>query len=155
MQYIGKIEHESEYENRSKELNGYMTSCGHEVPDENDYFYAIEEVNDEERNLIKCLNKRERTRLPSLRGIEKGKLYAAPKKIDIVMGKVKLSNITETNNLIYCGAALVTETLGINRNSKRKRQEPWRRRRLEGQLRDLNRDLGRMNAMFEKKAVKK
>jgi len=155
----GQIEQEVEYENRSEELSDYVTSCGHEVPDgNNDYFYAIEEVNDEERDLIKRLNeinKRERTRLPSLRGIEKGKLYAAVNKIDIVMGKVKLSNITETNNLIYCGAALVTETLGINRNSKRKRQEPWWKRRLEGQIRDLNRDLGRVNALFEKKAVKK
>ena len=53
------------------------------------------------------------------------------------MGKAKLSNITETNNLIYCGAALVTETLGINKSSKRKRQEPWWKRRVEGQLRDL------------------
>jgi len=154
----GQIEQEVEYENRSEELSDYVTSCGHEVPDGNDYFYAIEEVNDEERDLIERLNemnKRERTRLPSLRGIEKGKLYAAVNKIDIVMGKVKLSNITETNNLIYCGAALVTETLGIDRNSKRKRQEPWWKCRLEGQIRDLNRDLGRVNALFEKKAVKK
>ena len=71
------------------------------------------------------------------------------------MGKVNLSNITETNNLIYCGAALVTEVLGINRNGKKNRQEPWWKRRLEGQVRDLNRDLGRVNALIEKKAVKK
>jgi len=37
-------------------------------------------------------------------------------KTNIVMGKVKLSNITETNNLICCGAALVTETLRIDRD---------------------------------------
>ena len=110
----GQIEQEIEYENRSEELSDYMSSCGNEVPDGNDYLYAIEEVIDEERDLIKRLNeinKRERTRLPSLRGIEEGKLHAAVKKFDIVMGKVKLSNITETNNLIYCGAALATETL--------------------------------------------
>ena len=110
----GQLEQEIEYENRSEELSDYMSNCGNEVPDGNDYLYAIEEVIDEERDLIKRLNeinKRERTRLPSLRGIEKGKLYAAVKKFDIVMGKVKLSNITETNNLIYCGAALATETL--------------------------------------------
>ena len=67
------------------------------------------------------------------------------------MGKVNLSNITETNNLIYCGAALVTEVLGINRNGKKNRQEPWWKRRLEGQVRDLNRDLGRVNALIEKR----
>ena len=49
----GQIEQEIEYENRSEELSDYMTSCGHEVPDGNDWFYAIEEVNDEERDIIK------------------------------------------------------------------------------------------------------
>ena len=66
----GQIEQEVEYEKRSEERSDYMTSCGHEVPNGNDHFYAIEEVNDEERDLIKRLseiNKRERTRLPSLR----------------------------------------------------------------------------------------
>ena len=57
--------------------------------------------------------------------------------------------------MIYCAAAVVTETLGFNRNSKRKRQEPWWKRRLESQIRDLNRDLGRVNTLFEKKAVNK
>ena len=93
--------------------------------------------------------------MPSLRGIWKGKFYAAVRKIDIVMGKVKLSNITETNNLIYFGAALVTATIGINKDSKSKRQEPWWKCRLEGQIRDLNRYLGRVNALSEKKAAKK
>ena len=131
-----------------------MTGCDHEVSDGNDYFCAFEEANAEERDLIKRLNEinnRERTRLPSLRSVEKGKLYAAVKKVDTVMGKVNLSNITETNNLIYCGAALVTEILEINRNSKRNRQEPRWKRRLEGQVRDLNRDLGRVNALIEKR----
>ena len=67
------------------------------------------------------------------------------------MGKVKLSNITDTNNLIYCGAALVRDTLGINRNSKRKRHEPWWTLKLEGQIRNLNRDLRRVIALFEKR----
>ena len=66
------------------------------------------------------------------------------------MGKVKLNTITETNDLIYCGAALVTEMLGINRNSKRNRQEPWWKRRLEAQVIDRNRDLCWVNALIEK-----
>ena len=46
----GQIQHEIDYENRSEELSDYMTSFGHEVPGGNDYFYAIEVVNDEKRD---------------------------------------------------------------------------------------------------------
>ena len=111
----GQVEQEIEYDNRNEELSDYVTCCDHEVSDGNDYFCAFEEANAEERDLIKRLheiNNKERTRLPSLRSGEKGKLYAAVKKVATVMGKVNLSTITGTNNLIYCGAALVTEVLG-------------------------------------------
>ena len=120
-----------------------MIGSDHEVFDGNDYFCAFEEANAEERDFINRLNEinsMERARLPSLRSAEKGKLYTALKKVDTIMGKIKLSNITESNELMCCGAALVTEILGINRNGKRNRQEPWWKLRLEGQARDLNRD---------------
>ena len=110
----GQVEQEIEYENRSEELSDYVTGCDREVSDGNDYFCAFEETNAEERDFIKRLyeiNNRERTRLPSLRSVEKRKLYTAVKKVNTMLGKVKLSNITETNDLIYCGAAK-----GIDRN---------------------------------------
>ena len=58
-------------------------------------------------------NNNNRTILPALRGIDKTKLYAAVKKIDDILGKIKVKSISETNNLIYCGAVLVTEMVGI------------------------------------------
>ena len=73
----------------------------------------------------------------------------------MVMGKIKVNNITETNGLIYCGAAMVTEMLGVKSKNKEKRKEPWWKRRLEGQVKQLNRDLGRVNALIERKTVKK
>ena len=51
--------------------------------------------------------KLERTRLPCLRGINKGKLKSAVKKVDILLGKIEVANITTTNDIIYAGAALV------------------------------------------------
>ena len=101
------------------------------------------------------MSKGGRTRLPSLRGVEKGRLYKVVKKVDSVMDKIKVYSITETNDLIYCGAALMTEMLGVNSNNKRKGKEPWWKRRLEGQVKGLNRDLGLVNALIEKKTVKK
>ena len=45
--------------------------------------------------------------------------------------------------------------LGVKSKSKEKRKEPWWKRRLEGQVKELKRDLGRVNALVERKTVKK
>ena len=66
-----------------------------------------------------------------------------------------MSSITDVNDLIYCGAALVVELLKISINNKRNRKEPWWKRRLDEQVKKLHRDFGRMNALIEKKVVKK
>ena len=95
--------------------------------------------------------KLERTRLPCLRGINKGKLKSAVKKVDILLGKIEVGNITTTNDIIYAGAALVTEMVGANK-LKSKQKEPWWKRRLEKQV---NQDLGRINILLEKKPIKK
>ena len=154
----GQIEQGIQHENRDEEIVDHETDVGHEGANRNFYFSVDEEVTDEEKNLIERLNEiseKDIVRLPSLRGVEKGKLYAAVKKVDNVIGKIKVNNITETNDLIYCGAAMVTEMLGLKSKNKEKRKEPWWKRRLEGQVKDLNRDLGRVNALIERKAVKK
>ena len=54
--------------------------------------------------------------------------------MDNVIGKIKVNNITETNDLIYCGAAMVTEMLGVKSKNKEKRKEPRWKRRLEGHV---------------------
>ena len=113
-----------------------MTGVGHEGANRNGYFSVDEEVTDEEKNLIERLNKisKDRVSLPSLRGVEKGKLYAAVKKVDNVIGKMKVNNITETNDLIYCGAAVVTEMLGVKSKSKEKRKDHGGNVGLKGKL---------------------
>ena len=154
----GQREQGIQHENRDEEIVDHETDVGHEGANRNVYFSVDEEVTDEDKNLIERLNeisKKDRVRLPSLRGVEKGKLYAAVKNVDNVIGKIKVNNITETNDLIYCGAAMVTEMLGVKSKNKEKRKEPWWKRRLEGQVKELNRDLGRVNALINRKAVKK
>ena len=61
-----------------------------EVPIEKDSFEM--EAKDEEKILLNRLNeinKNNRTILPALREIDKTKLYAAVKKIDDILGKIK------------------------------------------------------------------
>ena len=58
------------------------------------------------------------------------------------------------NDLIYCASAVVVENLGVKREWGSKSKGPWWKRRLEGQVKQLNKDLGRINAIIEKKSVK-
>ena len=59
-----------------------------------------------------------RERLPPLRGIERHGLLEATGKLDEVMNKTEFGNIREMNDLVYAGAVVVTEMLGVkNRKS--------------------------------------
>ena len=56
--------------------------------------------------------------MPPLRGIEKHILLEATRKVDEVMSKIEVGNITELNDLVYAGAAVVMEMLGIKNRKK-------------------------------------
>ena len=150
---IEQVEQGIEHEDRNEEIADHVTGVGHEGANRNGYFSVDEEITDEGKNLIERSNtiSKDRVRLPSLRGVEKGKLHAAVKKVDNVIGKMKVNSITETNDLTYSGAAVVTEMLGVKSKSKEKRKEPWWKPRFEGQAKELNSDLGRVNALIERK----
>ena len=76
------------------------------------------------------LSKETRERLPLLRGIEKHRLLEATRKVDEVMNKTEVANITELNDLVYAGAVVVTEKLGV-KNREGTGMEPWWKRGME------------------------
>ena len=57
--------------------------------------------------------KETREKLPPPRGIEKHRLLEATRKVDEVLNKIEVGNITELNDLVYAGAAVVREMLGV------------------------------------------
>ena len=59
---------------------------------------------------------------------------------------IKLKDITEDHDLLYQGATLVTEIFEKNKTQVKKKQRWWKRR-LESQVTNLNKDLGRLNAL--------
>ena len=74
------------------------------------------ELSPEEVEVIKKLEKilpKKRERLPSLRGIERRKLKEVTKKVDAVREKIETNDITNTNDLMYAGAAVVTDLVGM------------------------------------------
>ena len=64
------------------------------------------------------LSKETRERLPPLKGNERHRLLETTRKVDEVMNKIEVGNITELNDLVYVGTVVVTEMLGVkNRKS--------------------------------------
>ena len=74
-------------------------------------------------------------------------------KVDEVINKIEVGNITELNDLVYACSIVVTEMLGV-KNRKSTRMEPWWKRRMEAQVKRLNKDLGHINTLTERKNIK-
>ena len=116
-----------------------------------------EELQEYEKEMLKNMSdirKLDRTRLPCLRKVEIGKLFTEVRKVNEVLKKIESKDVTEDNDLFYLGAALVAKVFEKN-TPKREKEQPWWKRRLESQVKELNKDLGRLNALLEGKKMKK
>ena len=76
----------------------------------------------------------EKTILPSLRNIEWKTLKIEKNKTNHILPYIPTNNITELNELIYAGAKLVCENIGIPSKSTKKQQKPGWEIRLESQI---------------------
>ena len=86
--------------------------------------------------------------------IEKHILLEAARKVNEVMNKTEVGNVTELNDLVYAGAVVVTEMLGA-KNRKSAAMEPWWKRRMEAQVKQLNKSFGHINTLIERRNIKK
>ena len=73
---------------------------------------------------VKRIMNSEKTILPSLRNIEWKTLKIETNKINPVLPYIPTNNITELNELIYAGAKLVCEKIGILSESTKKQSKP-------------------------------
>ena len=75
----------------------------------------------------------------NLRRIDRVRLKEKAKLVDEVLDFVQTSNITEDNQLVKCGAFVITQLLGIKEIRNKKKEEPfWKRR-----IRDRNFEKGK------------
>ena len=112
-------------------------------------FRIKKELLEDEKKMLKNIleiQQLDRTRLRCLRKVEKGKLIKEIGKANELLKKIKLKDITEDHDLLYQGATLVTEIFEKNKTQVKKKQRWWKRR-LESQVTNLNKDLGRLNAL--------
>ena len=63
-------------------------------------------------------------KLPAFRNVSKKKLLEETAKVDKVLSKFKTHSITKTNELLYAGALVVTNRLGVKIDQVAWRKEP-------------------------------
>ena len=120
-------------------------------------FKIKKELQEDEKEMLKnmpYIQKLDRTRLPCLRKVEKGKRFTEVRKVNELLKKIELKDVTEDNDLFYLGVALVTNVFEKTK-TKGERRQPWWKRRLESQVKELNKDLGRLHALLKGKKMKK
>ena len=66
------------------------------------------------------------------------------------MSKFKTHSITKTNELLYAGAFVVTNRLGVKVDNVAERKEPMRKRRLKNKIKELRKDLSQLEASKDK-----
>ena len=90
------------------------------------------------------INEVERKRILSLKRVQRQKLMAEVKKMDNLLNKIQSQNISYTNKLIYAAAIVVTERLGVKLDRQKSWKEPMWKRRMDGQIKQLRKDLARV-----------
>ena len=85
--------------------------------------------------------KKEKEQLKSLPGIPKAREKCAVNSVSCVFKEIDIRNLTELDITMYAVAAYFSELVGAYKLSKTKKEPWWKRRQLEGKLKELNRDL--------------
>ena len=90
---------------------------------------------------VKRIIRSEKTILPSLRNIEWKTLKIETDNINHILPYIPTNNITELNELIYSGAKLICEKIGIPSKSTEKQSKSGWEIRLETQIKKLRKQV--------------
>ena len=70
--------------------------------------------------------------------------------VNEVIGLIETHDVTETNKLIKCGAQVITQILGVKEIKKKTQEEPFWKRRIEGKIKALRKDVSLVERWQEK-----
>ena len=100
--------------------------------------------------IAEVIERGRKDKLPALRNVPKKKLLEETAKADKVLSKFKTHSITKTNELLYAGAFVVTNRLGVKIDKVAGRKEPMWKRRLQNKIKELRKDLSQLEALKDK-----
>ena len=96
--------------------------------------------------IAEVIEKGRKDMLPALRNVPKKKLLEETVMVDKVLSKFKTHSITNTNELFYAGAFVVTNRLGVKIDKVAGRKEPMWKRRLQNKIKELRKDVSQLEA---------
>ena len=100
--------------------------------------------------IAEVIEKGMKDKLPTLRNVPKKKLLEETAKVDKVLSKFKTHSVTKTNELLYAGAFVVTNKLGVKIGKVAGRKEPVWKKRLQNKIKELRKDLIQLEASKDK-----
>ena len=80
-------------------------------------------------------------KVPALKKIAKRRIREELQVVEEVAAQIQTKDISETNRLLHATAVVVTERLGLKPGKKKATKEPWWKRRLQGQVDQLRKNL--------------
>ena len=142
-------EHETEQNEEIEEQDDGHNGRLKRNRDETSMMKVPSEINQDDKELIEVIHtKREsleehRAGLRSLKHVEK-KLMEEVTKLDRVLPKVEIRNITELNDTILACAIIVTEKFETQKSKRQSNQEPGWKERLRRKVENLRGDVSRV-----------
>jgi len=139
-------------------INNTQDQQDHNITEENHQNNTDDNIDDDLNDYQKELRKRilekmkdnePRVRLPKLK--YSFKLQHITAQANKAASSIDTSTITETNQLLYATATVVTEVMGVDikkMNTRRSQTPPWKRR-LQRKLTDLRKDLSRLDELLQ------
>ena len=100
--------------------------------------------------IAEVIERGRKDKLPALRTMPKKKLLEEAAKVDKVLSKFKTHSITNTNELFYVGAFVVTNRLRVKIDKVAGRKEPMWKRRLQNKFKELRKDLSQLDVSKDK-----
>ena len=98
--------------------------------------------------IAEVIERGRKDKLPALRNVPKRKLLEETAKVDKVLSITH--NITKTNELLYTGAVVVTNRLGVKIDKRAARKEPMWKRKLQNKIKELTKDLSQLETSKDK-----
>ena len=100
--------------------------------------------------IVEVIERSSKDKLPALRNVPKKKLLEETSKVDKVLSKFKTHSITKANELLYAGAVVITNRLGVKIDKVAGRKKSMWMRRLQNKINELRKDLSQLDTSKDK-----
>ena len=101
--------------------------------------------------LLDQIQTKEDTNPPNLRSVDRRKVKEKTKAVDSIIHYIPITDLEEINNLRKAIAHVVARDLGIKTSGRKKTQVPWWKRRIEGQIKILRKEVSQLQYLKEEK----